>query len=576
MAKHYLITSADKKPLTIETVDQLIEYYFPSTRELSASLPTAASIKLRHLILALVCVSGAYPFMLTADEYARSTYGEDAAGWRAYFMLSAAGWSTGLFYDATIFFLDAHRREQIPSHLTKLLVSPMNDEQQLIKKIVLGVGSVLSALPLAILAILYSPSNIPAWAKYLLFAVVLFDDAILHFLPIELAFQNPIYRFPIYPFEKLYEHIKSAQLSPEKQHRCEKEEESTQAYHTHLKEPLVQGLTQAKIALSVKAASVDSSLQYHIALPEKLQENNFIHLEPSEKLLALIQYGQDLPMSAQDTCTHQLVAFFGCIWGEFGDAGFILTCVEEMIALTNSVPYGVLLVALPIYFYGVLVAYFGSGSLLTLWSYFTDHAPGDIKLSLPFKLWPKFAAVYATFAVAMVGACYAVPVELVNMSLSPDNPMRTPLIVIAITSSIIVTTYIYVEFYCTIFKDLTLYGEYNAAQWITQLGAQIDEFVSALQFLKGNKLLTFLEKLDTEKLKSLGITQESLTACKEKINFSKTESFITTDAEEPPNLNDRKIGQREDSFLTTYSVFNHQDQVVGVNPISSPTYPSSL
>ncbi len=569
MAKHYLIDSADKKPLNIETIDQLIEYYFPRTRGLSESLPTADTVKLRHFILAMVCVSGAYPFMLTADEYARSTYGEDAAGWRAYFMLSAAGWSTGLFYDATIFFLDAHRREQIPSHLTKLLVSPMSSEQQLIKKIVLGVGSALSALPLAILAILYSPNSIPAWAKYLLFAVVLFDDAILHFLPIELAFQNPIYRFPIYPFEKLYEHIKSTQLLPEARLRREIQEKNTQVYATYLKDPLKQFLTQAKIALTVKAASVDLSLQYHIALPENLQENRFILMEPCEKLQALIQYGQDTPMSTQDTNSHQMVAFFGCIWGEFGDAGFILTCVDEMISLTNSVPYGILVVALPIYFYGVLVAFFGSASMLTSWIYFTDHAPGDIKLALPFKLWPKSAAIYGIFALAMVGACYGVPVELVNTSLSEENPMRTPLVVIAITSSIIVTSYIYVEFYCTIFKDLTLYGDYNDAQWITQLGAQIDEFVNAIEFLNGSKLLTFLESLDTEKLKSMGITQESLSACREKISASRAESLIITNEEDGL----KQPTTRESAFLVDNSIFNSQPQIVDTNQSrSASTY----
>ncbi len=494
----------------IETFDQFIEYCFPKNGELSRALLTQNETQLRHFFLALICVSGAYPFVVTADDYAQSTFGDTAIGWRFYFSLAAAAWSIGFFYNATIIFLDTYRREEIPSHLKKILVNATTPSQRLFKKTVLAIGAIISALPLAILTLPYTPSSVPSWLKYLLFIVAWADDAVLHFLPIEFAFQSIAYRWPLYPFEKLYEHLEDCQLSIDARKQRTIETENAQAYAAHLVGPLVQALAQAKVALNVKAVSVDARLNVIIDLPKELQRENFLSLKPEEKLRVLIEYGKELSMSSQDTGVHNAVAFLGSIWGIIADTGFMLITAEEMISLVGSLSLGLLLVALPLYFYGALVAFYGSASLLTLWSYLTDHAQGDVKLSLMFKLFPVASIAYAFFSLAMMGACYGVPVELIETTVSSDSPFLTPLIVIATTNAVIVTTYILIEFYCAILRDVVLYSKPSDSQWIVQLGAQIDEMMAALPFVEDDKLLSFLKKIQPETAKDIGFTPESL------------------------------------------------------------------
>ncbi len=120
--------------------------------------------------------------------------------------------------------------------------------------------------------------------------------------------------------------------------------------------------------------------------------------------------------------------------------------------------------------------------------------------------------------------------------MNSDSPFQIPLIVIATTNAIIVTTYILAEFYCAILRDVMLYGKHSESQWIVQLGAQIDEFICAAPFMESDKLLDFLKKLTPDVASDIGFTKESLAEYEKKINVESRGLTFFSEYNEPSEI----------------------------------------
>ena len=175
---------------------------------------------------------------------------------------------------------------------------------------------------------------------------------------------------------------------------------------------------------------------------------------------------------------------------------------------------------LPTYFYGVLVAFFGSNTLISCWNYLTQWEKDDVKVPLQFRLNPKLAGLYIAASTVVAAVAWGASVKLIQDTIHLSKPLVDTLIAICISNGVFVTLYILFEFYSILRRDSLLYGNKNDAQWLTQISAQIDEMMLAIELLEGKKLVGFLKSLPEYDLEKFGITEDKLKECESKITSS--------------------------------------------------------
>lgn len=510
---------------TIATLDDFIGYYFPKDGSLSPSIPSYKSARLQQIGLAFIAMIGATPFGVTGNRYAADNY-NNSLGWRIYYTITGFIMGAGLFYNATLTFIDYKRRERIPSELKSWLISPMTADEQRKKDITLGVCSLISAIPISLLALEYPIEGVSYEVSVTLFFFVMIASVVLHFLPIELAFQNPKYRIPFYPIELYYYHRKDAELSPAERQQKLIDEKNAAIYAEHLKNPIIGSLSQAKTALTMAIKIDYRAFTYKINLPQQLQKNQFTKQTSIQALKHLIAFGKEVKTSSRDAFTYQALDFLGSFWGIGADAGYLVGTNLACISLTNSIVGGILLAALPTYFYGVLVSFYGSYTLVSCWAYLTEWLQDDVKIAAQLRLNPPLAIAFLMLSVAVAATAWGTSVQLIQDNITINHVLAETLIAICISNGVFVTLCILIDSFSTLRRDSILYGhQQDDAQWITQLSAQIDGFLANLPLADDKKLLDNLKVFDEVNLEELGLAKDAIYQCESNLD-SKAESLL--------------------------------------------------
>lgn len=145
-----------------------------------------------------------------------------------------------VLYVSTDMFFDQRRNEEVPSELTGKLHPLLSDKEKGKRDIVTLIGSGLSAIPLSMVSIFYPLFNsLPI--KIIEGLVVLFDNTILHFLPLKLAMTFPVYRLPVLPIEWLIKRCaKNAKASLAENDKAVKVRNEIIAQTQHAKRQIMQ------------------------------------------------------------------------------------------------------------------------------------------------------------------------------------------------------------------------------------------------------------------------------------------------------------------------------------------------
>jgi|GEM_PF-7071544 len=493
----------------ILSVEGLLEYYLSDEK----SLPKTSKMIGEQIILWTVSLSGAPLYAIPADDYAVSHYDEDNLALRIYIILSTCIPCIAVLYNSTVYFLEFHRKEEIPSVLSEVLQSPMTANEKLLKKFTLGIGSVLSAVPLAAISVLYPIPGFPEWFRWFQAAVVGIDNALLHFLPIELAFQNPIYRFPFLPFEYTWKCL---------HHQSLKAKEAEAARYQSIRTLLINVLASAKKALEVDAVTLNfKGLSSRINLPDDLQRQTFIQLSGTKAMEALLKYGAAHRFLESDKSfsllkhpvTLRTVEMIGSLWLLAGSAGYFAAPINGMQAITGDEVTGLLLSSVSVYFFAVLIAFFGKSALRGLYDYLTQWDNIQAKIPLPLKLNPVFSLFFLLSLVPMSVFTYASAVQLIEDNLGTSLAFaRSALVDISMSSLILLCVSAMIDFYCIVSNLQTLhFGKKNDAQWVVELSARIDELMNGIQHVKGQLLAGWVKTLDNDlKQRVLDISDDML------------------------------------------------------------------
>ena len=173
----------------------------------------------QQLLLLAVSLSGASLYAMPAYQFAlkygSSLAGETLLARRINYMVSICVPASAVLYNATDIFFRVRRSEQIPEELEDDLVQDKSKAVRTAEDIGILVGSVASAVPLMLVSFAYPlPVNSTA-LKVIQGIVIEIDNTVLHFLPLKLAMQFPIYRFPIVPLELLIKKIYANYVPPQ-------------------------------------------------------------------------------------------------------------------------------------------------------------------------------------------------------------------------------------------------------------------------------------------------------------------------------------------------------------------------
>jgi hypothetical protein len=484
--------------------------------------------------LLMVAISGAGLYAVAADKYAKE---QPDNNWEmsASFIIGTCTPALVILYNSTDLFINQQRAEQIPKLLKGTLVKLRTAKQQWLKNIGITVGSMISAIPLSLVSFLYPIPNVSTAGLVAIAAITELDNTILHFLPIELALQNPLYRVPFLPFEYSYKLLSTCQLTNEEKQQRRFEQEKKHIYGL-FKQRFINRLTQVQQRIVIHGFSFDKkNLSYKTKLTDELyyQDNgqssssylemlfNFHHNTDTES--PKTTFGR--VKEKLDKVLHPITYGLGAFWVTSSCIGYLVAPINELNHLissnanntnTNSSYYSyedeclqmpsmvtATLIASPsIYFLGVLTAFFGGNALRNTYDYFSSWKNDELKIPLEFKLYPKTFMLLITVSAYLSCFSYAAAVELIedNFVGQKWDTWRDYLIWLSKTGMPFLSMTAMIDFYRTAINKLVLYCGQSENNMLIRLNATLDQLKNGITLMNTEQFLQSLATLNQKQL----------------------------------------------------------------------------
>ncbi|MES2142699.1 MAG: hypothetical protein V4471_07465 [Pseudomonadota bacterium] len=488
--------------LSINTQEQenalsnVIEYYLSNKDHISGKKEL-----IKQLGLFVIALSGAGLYATAADAYAESEH-VDLAG-RINYMVCTCAPALVVLYNSTDLFFRMRAAEKTPKELAAYFIHRSTPVQRTLQDIAITLGAAISALPLAAVSFMYPIPGLPKAALYTQGLVVLFDNTILHFLPIKLALQNPWYRLPALPLEYIFERIKHCSLSNEQKNLLQLKVQQD-SYYRVIKQRLITRLDHIQTSIVIHGFSFDAKrLRYinHAAL--ELKRLNQERRSSFAMLEELLQWKGIAP-EKNSTSTSLLNSLFkkscypvGAAWVISSCVGYLAAPINELSNLTGSKSAGVLLSIPSIYFLGVLLAFFGGSSLQNLYHYFTSWKGDSIKIPIEFKLYPRATVLLVVLSIYLSVFSYAAAAELINDNFTGELEFLRPyLLVLAKTGLAFLGFTAMLDFYALILGKLARYAGNEDSKIVILLNQSIEQLKNGIQRMDPEQLLESLAQLN--------------------------------------------------------------------------------
>lgn len=469
-------------PREENSIQRVIDYYVRK----GAVLPPRQEA-LQQLFLAFISLSGASLYILPANLFALQ-YGNNYAGvlvWEreTIYIVGTCVPALVVLYNATDLFLNKRRHEVPPLELAGHFIPLSRPRVPLLRDAGILLGSAISAVPLMLLSFQYHLPNVPFAVQVLQAIVVEIDNTVLHFLPIQLAMEYPIYRLPILPFEYWIKACRSYQpVSP-----------SNEVLATR-RRLLITYLNRVRKAL--RFCNEWKLHQYEWRFNQGVLPDVLFTVWNNDDVLHKLL--QEFPVSRvacyrEQTNYPRVHRVLSRVSGLLGAGlvlsscvGYLVSPVNQLLAWTNNPVIAGVVTAPALYFLTVLLTFFGWTSGLQVYDLLSKWGPHEPKLPLEFKLYPKLYTLLTLLNLYLNLYSYAAAEELLDDSFPGEEwgELRTVLVwFVRFGISFLGITAVN-DFYCVVLKKIAMYWGTHENQVISQIDYALELLVSQLEKCK--------------------------------------------------------------------------------------------
>lgn len=472
-------------------------------------LPSMQSESAKQILLALVSISGAPLYAIPAYDFAKENFG-DSDFYNISFIVGTCTPALVVLYNSTDFFLIMRGAQHVPKELLTILINPLTFKQRLGRDIAIFTGSLLSAIPLAVISLVYPIPGVPTGVTYTLATAALIDNTVLHFLPIQLAMQQERYRIPVLPLEYGSRFIMRCLESAEQKEKKALAEKKMEIYGD-LKNRLIGSLMQSQKNISIGGMKfTPSKLAYTAVLPDDLKQMAVAPDKTTgiEKLTSLANYklpGTAAVFNYGSSIINELVYGVGAFWVVSSCSGYLAATPTLLTELTGSLGLGVSLALPSMYFLTVLMSFWGGSAAQEIYQYLTAWGSDEIKIPLEFKLYPKSFALLTVFAVYISVFSYATANKLIDDNFSDKiwDDIRPGLVWLSRTGVPYLGLYAMLAFYKTVINKFAMLFGGDDEKTVVRLKNMISSLVIGIGLMPGEELFLSLKALEAPALKLL-------------------------------------------------------------------------
>ncbi len=405
---------------------------------------------------------------------------------------------------ATISFYNMHVAPQyVPDELKDILSPPLTPEEYLRQNIIIGFFSLLSAVPFATVTFAFKlPIDFSLFIVFI--AYVLIANTLLHFLPVKLTLQHPVYGALPRFFHNTALYFMGHKLSEVDILALAKKNERNQSVSAAI-----------SILKNAKAHFLSSLIDDLDTAKDKLTAHQSIDSLLSEILSC---YKDSPTLSDQAIISARVM-------------GVVIVCLSCLGYLAN--PYLVfrdkfhfspwaaaLCTTPPMYFFGILLAFFGDTFGQRLLADIALQGPSVIKLSVIAKLYPKMITLLSAINLSLVYFSAAAAKEMMRIAFEKILPVwaMTALYVVAHLGIGLIAWYTPLDYEKILLSYCAQYGHEEPHKSIMVFKAQFEALLHDLNRLKpefSNALIEYVNsriKIAATDPKSLHST--SIWSCK--------------------------------------------------------------
>ncbi len=491
-------------PDQASAIEVLSDYYLNPD-----NLPALKSEKRKQLAMLAVALSGAPLYAIPADHYSTRVFG-DNLGLRINYIIGTCTPALVVLYNSTDIFLMIRANSRIPAALNQVLKQPVSSQQNKLNDALIILGSALSAMPLTVISMAYPIPNLPLPVVILMAAAVQFDNTVLHFLPIQLALSNPLYRLPFLPFEFFYKRFIKTVPDDKTQQEMLKSREKKAVIFNQNKGAFLGTIGLVRKNISLHGFKFDfSTLQYQVVIPnEVLRVARNTHQSGLAKLTKVMTYVTPYvskPIPSYKPALSKVLYGVGAFWVISSCSGYLAATVTQLTALTRNLGAGIALSAPSVYFLTVLFAFFGGNALNGTYDYLTAWDEDDVKIPMEFKLYPKISAVLMLFSLYLAAFSYAAADELIQDNYNEDeiDGLFSVLVWLAQTGVPFLSLTAMIGFSRRMLGKAALHYGDDDIKAVAELDGMLEGLQMGTGFVSGEDFTASLENLTPDELETL-------------------------------------------------------------------------
>jgi hypothetical protein len=510
---HRIITiQDDQETREIDNpIDVIVRYYLSGKGNSSLKLEL-----LKQSGLFFTSILGVMFYYEPAEKYAESICADPAyKGINCSFFVGSHVTGTllvagGVLMIATNSFIDQHNASCIPIELADYLKNPLTRKQRIIENSVTAVGSFIASIPFVIITVL---NPIPGLPKFLIFSqacIVGVTNTLLHLLPFKLALKNKLYRAPFLPIEFFYQKMSNFFLSS-KEKQAKKLHDQISQSEEMIKQVLIDRLGQGKNFLSINGFKL-ACCSYANEAANKVFCTEEQNHPPLKKLIQSLNSLDNRPPDRHFFSSGSINNFFrkivyllGASWVILACAGFWGGTFNEMAKLTGDNPVlGAVVSAPSIYFFAVLLAFFGGNALENFYHYLTEWKDDTVKIPMVFKLYPKMSVLLIFISMYLSAFSYAAGAQLTNDNFNDKLEFLRPyLLALAKTGLTFLGFSAMIDFFNAVLSKFGQYVGGEKTRRIIQFFESLTQIQNAVKLMDPSLLLKSLAQMDKNQLKNL-------------------------------------------------------------------------
>lgn len=462
---------------TINSTSKLVEYHLGAVNH----QPTFCNVMVVQTGLIFCSLAG---LLYAAPAYAYSSKDEE----RYLNVVGTCHMAVLICYVAADMFFRMHLAKQWPDkELDGIVAAPLAKDEFWRQNVIIGLCAAISAVPYVTTAYTNPPAKFSLGWLFAYVAFVLIAEAVLHFLSVKLTLDHPFYGLLPYKTTQLLNYLGGHEKSLSDLQNIENAK--------NLKSKRERLERKIKISSSELLTSFVPSL----GQPDIAKLTEFLHKTGEEQFFILLNFKQSIE-KPWPTYIENMARFLGAVTVLSACLGYAANPFLLFMDETNSWWQALLCTFFPLYFFGVLLAYFGDEygkRILNDFALLIENSGrlwrGEaLQLPLICRLYPV-STFFLIFAVNIPLLIYspAAAEEMTQLAfqsvVSPE--MMTILQVLTKLGTFILAWYAPLDFQMLMLKYFTQYMRTGNMQKIILLSARIDALAEDMLQLNEENIL---------------------------------------------------------------------------------------